>query len=76
MSADHFESARALRVPHGEAVVLARSFCLSGHGTGAHGSTCPCDDCTTIAVLALADLRDRGRIEFTAIERFLANAHK
>lgn len=52
-----FEVARELNVDHGDAVILARSFCPSGHGTGAHGSTCPCHNCTERAIRALAEIR-------------------
>ena len=75
MKDDHFTLARRLQVPHAEAVVLARSFCPSGSGTGPHGSTCPCGDCTLIAVTVLADLRDRGRLTFTTVDQFLARQH-
>lgn len=53
LTADHFTLAREFGVDHGEAVTLARTFCASGYGAGAHGSLCPCNSCTTRAVIIL-----------------------
>lgn len=50
----HHRLARALRVDHGEAVLLARKVCASGNGAGEHGSISPCDRCTTNAVRSIA----------------------
>lgn len=50
----HHRLARALDVDHGAAVLRARTVCASGNGAGAHGSTSPCDRCTTNAVRSIA----------------------
>ena len=73
MSVEHYELARKLRVPHGEAVKYARTFCPSGHGAGSHGSLCPCDNCTETAVRRLASKRDAGLVRFHPLEQLLAN---
>lgn len=54
---NHHLLARELHVPHGDAVLAARSFCLSGNKAGPHGSTCPCDACTTRAILMIFEER-------------------
>lgn len=55
MEHDHFSLARGAEINHGEAVILARTFCPSGNGTGSHGSLSPCDKCTYKAVTTLIE---------------------
>jgi hypothetical protein len=58
-SINHFKLAEGLNVDHGDAVMRARDFCPSGWGNGRHGSTCPCNVCTTHAVLMIFEERWR-----------------
>lgn len=58
MKVDHFDLAIKLNIDHTDAVMKAREFCPSA---GEHGMLCPCDGCTTEAVLILAGVAvDRG----------------
>lgn len=50
---NHFDHARRVGIDHGEAVLRARGFCLSGRGAGPHGISSPCDKCIDKAIAQL-----------------------